>query len=219
MGEHWKHDHLSFEEAPTSIEPIFLGKQEFGSRVILKSDGEQSWLQYERINLLAVTAFLICFVIFVAIVLFFGEGWGLDTPGTTASTMILCAIAFVVGPSMIGILHLINRQYAGRGRLLVVTAGDETVTLPYDDLRVPWKALHAVTEVRGWASQGGESTRICQLGVIWRADSGFRLQPLATVSHASSKTAEQLAGLLHVPVLRAREPLFGGRKRKRRKPS
>ena len=218
MSEDWKQEFVLHEEAPAKIDATFLGKKEFGSRLVLKRKGQTQWVQYERIPLLAVLIFMIVFGIVLGLLLGYGGQLGLTVPGEAATLSILGAYVFLIAPTTVGILVMINRQYAGRGPLLVVTADDETVTLPHEGLQFSWSDAHAVTEVVGWHRSHGDSTRIRQYGLIWRSSEGFRQQPLASVSHASGKFGERLGALLQVPVLRARQPLFGkgeGRRRDR----
>lgn len=218
MNEDWEQEFVLHEEAPTKIDASFLSKKEFGTRAIIKRKGPTQWVQYERIPILAVLIFMIVFGVVLGLLLGYGGQLGLTVPGKAGTLSILGAYVFIISPSMLGILVLINKQYAGRGELLVVTADDETVTLPHAELSFDWDAAHAVTEVIGWHKNHGESTRIRQIGVVWRTAEGYRQQPLVTMSHPSKKLADQLGALLHVPVLRAKQPLFGkgkGRKRKR----
>lgn len=214
----WAQDFLLHEEAPTRLDATFLGKKEFGSRGVIKRQGACSWVQYERIPILAVSIFLVVFGVALGVLLSMGGQWGLTVPNTAGTLSILGAYVFFIAPAFLGMLVWMNRRYAGRGELLVVTADDETVTLPHDGQTVPWGSLHAVTEVVGWHESHGDSTRIRQIGLIWRVEEGFRQQALLTMSHGSGKLAQQLGALLHVPVLRAKQPLLGkgrGRQRKR----
>lgn len=219
MSDDWKQDFVMHEEAPSRIDATFLGKKEFGSRAVIKRKGQTQWVQYERIPILAVLIFMIVFGVALGLLLGFGGQLGLTVPGKAGTLSILGAYVFLIAPSMLGILALINQQYAGRGELLVVTADDETVTLPHDELRFAWSDAHAVTEVIGWHKSHGDSTRIRQIGVVWRTDTGYRQQPLVSMSHPSRKLADQLGALLHVPVLRAKQPLLGKAKGSRRKRS
>ena len=61
MSEDWKQEFVLHEEAPAKIDATFLGKKEFGSRLVLKRKGQTQWVQYERIPLLAVLIFMIVF--------------------------------------------------------------------------------------------------------------------------------------------------------------
>lgn len=92
------------------------------------------------------------------------------------------------------------------------------MTLPHAELSFGWDAAHAVTEVVGWHKQHGDSTRIRQIGVVWRTAEGYRQQPRVTMPRPGKKLADQLGDPLHVPVLCAKQPLIGkgkGRGRKR----
>lgn len=218
MSDDWKQDFVLHEDAPTKVDATFLGKKEFGSRAIIKRKRQTQWVQYERIPIIAVLIFMIVFGIVLGLLLGYGGQFGLTVPGKAGTLSILGAYVFIISPSMLGILVMINKHYAGRGELLVVTADDETVTLPHSEMSFGWDEAHAVTEVVGWHKQHGGSTRIRQIGVVWRTAEGYRQQPLVTMSHPSRKLADQLGELLHVPVLRAKQPLFGkgkGRERKR----
>jgi len=125
---------------------------------------------------------------------------------------------FIVIPAVILISLSSNRRFADRPALLQLRTGDETVTLPYLDLQVQWSDLYAVTEVAGWyAETSNEQTRIRQFGLIWRTEAGFRMVPLANVSHGGRRLGGELAELLQLPLLSTRVPWFDLRGRKRAK--
>ncbi|MAW61840.1 MAG: hypothetical protein CMJ94_13565, partial [Planctomycetes bacterium] len=77
MSEDWKQEFVLHEEAPAKIDATFLGKKEFGSRLVLKRKGQTQWVQYERIPLLAVLIFMIVFGIVLGLLLGYGGQLGL----------------------------------------------------------------------------------------------------------------------------------------------
>ena len=212
----WAERALFFSEMPTKPLAGFLGKEGFSRRARLRHQGDRSVLVYEHFPLIWLVIWMLFFGFAVAALLLFGERIGLRVPEPSTVFFGLASYGGFLIPLMATLFHRSNLRYLGHGDLLVVTAGDETVTFQDGEIQVAWGDLRAVTEVRGFLQRDDKVERIRQICVIYRVDSGFRQIPIATVKSAPEALAPKVAKLLHVPLLRGFKPKRRVRKRGRR---
>lgn len=202
---------------PTQPIAGFLGKEGFSQRASLKHKGDRSVLVYEHFPLLWLVVWMVLFGVVVAALLLNAERLGLRDIGDNVIFSILGSYAGGLIPLAAALFHRSNLRYLGHGELLVVTAGDETVTFQDGKIAVAWGDLRAVTEVRGYFVRDDKTVRIRQICVIFAVKSGFRQVPIATIKAGSGALGPKLAQLLHVPLLRGFKPKRRVRKRGRRK--
>lgn len=199
----WAEPALLFSKMPTKPIAGFLGKEGFSRRASLRHKDDRSVLVYEHFSLAWLIVLLVALSLGVASVLLFGDRIGLQVPDTSLVLLGFVFFSGGLGTLLKAFFHRSNLRYLGYGDLLAVTAGDETVTLQDGEIAVAWGDLRAVTEVRGYFRHEDEVTRIRQICVIYRVDSGFQQVPIATVKSASDALAKKVAKLLHVPLLRS----------------
>lgn len=202
---------------PTQPIAGFLGKEGFSQRASLKHKGDRSVLVYEHFPLVWLVVCMVVFGVAVAALFLNAERWGLRSISDDAIFVFFASYAGGLIPLAAALFHRSNLRYLGYGELLVVTAGDETVTFQDGEIAVAWGDLRAVTEVRGYLVRDDKTVRIRQICVIFAVKSGFRQVPIATIKSGSGALGPKVAQLLHVPLLRGFKPKRRDRKRGRQK--
>lgn len=213
----WAERSLLFSEMPSQPLAAFLGKKGYSQRARLKHRGDRSVLVYEHFPLVWLVVCMLLIGVAVAALLLNAERLGLRGFTESAIFSILAGYGGLFIPMVAALFHRSNLRYLGYGDLLVVTAGDETVTLQDGKIALAWGDLRAITEVRGYFVQDDKTVRIRQICVISEANSGFRQIPIATVQLGAKALAPKIAQLLHVPLLRSFKPKRRVRKRWQRK--
>jgi hypothetical protein len=213
----WAEAEVHFTEMPEKPIAAFLGKEGFSRRARLKHQGDRSVLAYEHFSLVWLIVWMAVLGCGIAALLMFGDRIGLEEPEPILVYAFMGTYGSALIPLAVALFHRSNLRYLGYGDLLVVTAGDETVTLQDGKIRAKWGDLRAVTEIRGYFRRKDKEERIRQICVVLATDTGFRQVPIATVKAASEALAPKVAKLLHVPLLRGFKPKRRVRNRWRRK--
>jgi len=199
--------HLVFDEEPTPEQlAVLLGPDVPAVRAVIREDDERVTVTQQRVPVVGVAIFLVCFAALLTSAPFWLARFGYELPSHVDPALLWTmagALWLLIVPSMIAIFWFAQRAAKQQGPGAVVDKRTGALSLPWIDAVVPPDRLVRFVHLRGRRRTGSQVQPVGQHAALFRDDDGRHVYApfVRLITRRLGRTPSQrLADLFDVPV-------------------
>ena len=199
--------HLVFDEEPSPTQlAVLLGPDAAAVRAVIREDDERVTIVQQRVPVVGVAIFLVCFAALLTSAPFWLARFGYELPAHVDPALMWTmagALWLLIVPSMIAIFWFAQRAAQQQGPGAVVDKRTGALTLPWIDAEVPRDRLVRFVHLRGRRRTGSQVQPVGQHAALFRDEDGqYVYAPFVRlITRRLGRTPSQrLADLFDVPV-------------------
>ena len=199
--------HLVFDEEPSPEQlAVLLGPDVPAVRAVIREDDERVTVTQQRVPVVGVAIFLVCFAALLTSAPFWLARFGYQLPSHVDPALLWTmagALWLLIVPSMIAIFWFAQRAAQQQGPGAVVDKRTGALSLPSIDAVVPRDRLVRFVHLSGLRRVGGHAQPVAQHAALFRdAGGGYVYAPIVRLmTRRPGRTPSQrLADRYDLPV-------------------
>lgn len=199
--------HLVFDEEPSTEQlSVLLGPDVAAVRAVIREDDERVTVTQQRVPVVGVAIFLVCFAALLTSAPFWLARLGYELPSHVDPALLWTmagGLWLLVVPSIIAIFWFAQRAAQQQGPGAVVDKRTGALSLPWIDAVVPRERVVRFVHLSGRRRVGGQAQPVAQHAALFRdGGGGYVYAPIARLmTRRPGRTPSQrLADRYDLPV-------------------